>query len=181
MEQDVHPPPTMAAGKEHGLEYVMNIEDIRRLIDLMNDNDLMEVELEEEGRKIRLRKKTEMPAPQAVEIRGPSPMSIPVSPKNEAAQPQEPELPSNVVTIHSPMVGTYYHASGPDTEPYVEEGDAVASENVVCIIEAMKVMNEIKAEVTGIVREILVKNGEPVEYDQPLFLIQLGDEAAVSE
>ena len=84
----------------------------------------------------------------------------------------EVERPSGVVEIHSPMVGTFYRSPSPEAEPFVGVGSAVEEETVICIIEAMKVMNEIKAECTGQVVEILVENGEPVEYGQPVFLVK---------
>lgn len=155
----------------------MNIEDIRELIDLMKENDLLEVELEESGRKIRLKKRDDQ-LPPAVEFRAPSPLAVPMAPEIASESNPVAQNPPGVKTIHSPMVGTFYRASGPDADNFVEVGDPVNEETVVSIIEAMKVMNEIKAELTGTVHEILVANGEPVEYGQPLFLIHEGSGSA---
>ena len=93
-----------------------------------------------------------------------------------AAEP-EPAAPKRGEEILSPMVGTFYRAPSPDTSPFVEVGDRIGRESVVCIVEAMKVMNEIKAEVEGEILEILVQNGEPVEFGQPLFLVRSGGAA----
>jgi acetyl-CoA carboxylase biotin carboxyl carrier protein len=154
----------------------MNAREIRKLIDLMNENDLVELELEEEGRKVRLRKRAPVEAREGSYIMSaPPPMPAPAAAApaadSGAAAPAATE-PDNTITIKSPMVGTFFRASGPDADPYVEEGDEVTPDTVMCIIEAMKVMNEIKAEASGKLVEILVANGEPVEYGQPLFVVQ---------
>jgi acetyl-CoA carboxylase biotin carboxyl carrier protein len=149
----------------------MNIDEIKQLIDLMRAHELQEIELEEEGRRVRLVKRSgQLPLSMEMTAR-PASQTAAKAPEGKAEAPLESELAPGTVTIQSPMVGTYYRSSGPDADPYVEEGDSVDNDTVVCIIEAMKVMNEIKAEVTGVVKEILVANGEPVEYGQPLFLI----------
>ena len=98
----------------------------------------------------------------------------PVTPTaEESATPEtEPEPPENVEVITSPMVGTFYRAPAPDAKPFVEVGDEVGEDTVVCILEAMKVMNELKSGARGRVAAILVENGQPVEYDQPLFHIR---------
>lgn len=104
---------------------------------------------------------------------GPAP--VPPPPPAEAPQPEAAQAKdgcAGCVEIRAPIVGTFYRSPAPDAPPYAEEGDRVEKGQVLCIIEAMKLMNEIESEVTGIVKKILVKNGEPVEYGQPLFLIQ---------
>jgi acetyl-CoA carboxylase biotin carboxyl carrier protein len=149
----------------------MDLDNLKSLIALMNDNDLVEIEIEEEGHKVRLVKK-----PEVVVTRAEAP-AMPVQPSFGA--PMEgmpaaaaPAHPPDTVTINSPMVGTFYRQPSPDAEPYVEVGQDVTPDTVLCIIEAMKVMNEIKAEADGKILEILVGNGEPVEYGQPLFLLK---------
>jgi len=155
----------------------MNVRDIRKLIDLMNENDLVELELEEEGHKVRLKKRTPIEGREgSYLVAAPPPGVVPppviAAPSAEDVVPVPSGPEAQTVTIKSPMVGTFYRASSPDAEPYVEAGDEITADTVICIIEAMKVMNEIKAEVSGKILEILVGNAEPVEYGQPLFVIQ---------
>ncbi len=146
----------------------MNFKDLRRLLALMSENDLDEIEVEEGGRRVRLRKKGARAAAEAQEA--PPPFSP--SPSAASAPPRKGVSREDANTITSPMVGTFYRSSSPDAEPFIEVGSLVGSETVVCIIEAMKVMNEIKAEVEGRIAEILVSNGEAVEYGQPLFVVE---------
>ena len=145
---------------------------LAELIELMNKNDLAELEIEEEGRRIRLRK-AERPPDRPVIISAPV-ASGEVLGQQPAHAPQAGEqAPAHdLAEIKSPMVGTFYRAASPDADPFVDTADAITEESVVCIIEAMKVMNEIKAERAGAIKEILVADGEPVEYGQPLFLIE---------
>ena len=133
---------------------------------MMNENDLGEIEVEEEGSKIRL-KKREIVQPHVV---NPVP-SVQVEPPPLSAE-DDVEERKDLLEIVSPMVGTFYRAGSPDAEPYAAVGSAVDPETVVCIIEAMKVMNEIRAELHGEIVEVLVENGEPVEYGQPLFAVR---------
>lgn len=146
----------------------MDVDELKRLIALMNDNDLVELEYEEDGRKVRLRKALESAVPV------PAAPAAPIAPASRPADPiaATPPREADLVEIKSPLVGTFYRSPRPDAEPYVVEGDSIAEDRVVCLIEAMKVMNEIKAEVRGVVQEILVKNGEAVEFGQPLFLVK---------
>jgi len=142
----------------------VNLGRIRELIDIMKEHGLSEVEIEEEGVKIRLKKGG-----------GGETLILPTG--ASAAVPLEGQSvvsksSGSCVEITSPMVGTFYRAPAPDADPFVEVGGVVDKETVVCIIEAMKVMNEIKAEVTGRVHKILVENGQPVEFAQSLFLIE---------
>ena len=141
---------------------------IQELISVMEGSRLSELEVEVEGVRVRLQKEC-APVKQEVVAMAPPVMNgvRPVAaPAPEAAEPA-----SRYKHINAPMVGTFYAASAPDADPYAEVGDIVDEESVICIIEAMKVMNEIKAEMKGKVVEVLVNNGEPVEYGQPLFLI----------
>ena len=146
---------------------------LRQLIELMVDRDVVEVELEESGARWRVRR-TE---PQAVSFAAAPSMPVAAAPAVPAAAaapvevaPAAPAAESEVYT--SPMLGTFYQAPSPDAEAFVKAGDRVNAETTLCIIEAMKVMNEIKAEREFEVVEVLVKNGEPVEFGQPLFLIR---------
>jgi acetyl-CoA carboxylase biotin carboxyl carrier protein len=146
---------------------------IQELITVMEGSKLSELEVEMEGTRIRLQK--EKPAPKAEVVTVSGPAVVNGHPAQAGAGAPAPAAPvgeaSHYRHIIAPMVGTFYAASAPDADPYVTVGDIVDEETVVCIIEAMKVMNEIKAEMKGKVVEVLVNNGEPVEYSQPLLLI----------
>lgn len=155
----------------------MDAKTIQELIRLVNKSDLTEVEIETPDFRLRLRRGgpevVYAAAPQAVApaavpqaTQAPSPAtSAPVS--AAAADASEDHL----VAVRSPMIGTFYRASGPDKEPFVKVGDDIDSGQVLCIIEAMKLFNEIESEHRGRIVKILVENAQPVEYDQPLFLI----------
>jgi acetyl-CoA carboxylase biotin carboxyl carrier protein len=150
----------------------MDPKNLKRIVELMNQHDLAEVEIEEEGRRLRVRKMetrvVAAPAPLAA-----APAAAAAAPAPEAPSPPAPAAPKeNLHTIKAPMVGTFYRSPSPDSDPYVEVGRRVTQESVVCILEAMKVMNEIKAECTGEIVKVSVQNGEAVEYDQPLFLVK---------
>lgn len=151
----------------------MNIDEIKKLLQLMEENKLVEFEYEDEGRRVKLRRSEDRSIPAAVPI--PVPAAVPVAapaPSSTAAPGSEESRPANLVEFKSPLVGTFYRAAKPDADPFINVGDEVHPEKVLCIIEAMKVMNEIKAEMNGIVREVLVKNGQAVEFGEPLFLIE---------
>lgn len=153
----------------------MNIEDIKKLLQLMEENKLVEFEYEDEGRRVKLRRSEDRPmTPAAVPIPVPAAVPVPAPAAAPAAPPPAAgeARPANVVEFKSPLVGTFYRAAKPDADPFVNVGDEVHPEKVLCIIEAMKVMNEIKAEMSGVIREILVKNGQAVEFGEPLFLIE---------
>lgn len=159
----------------------MDIQLVRKLVKLMASNDLTEFEIEdqESGLRLHLRRAGSDAPPGAplVNVVGgaaaaPIAAAPPVAAPGVPAPPQAEGGESNGTPFLSPMVGTFYRATSPDSDPFVEVGAKINEESVVCIVEAMKVMNEIKAETKGVVTEILVENGEPVEYGQPLFLIQ---------
>lgn len=148
----------------------MNIKEIKEMVNLMNENGLMELEVEKDGMRIRLKKIASGAEPYA----GPVVMEKERVSERSARQisetPKDPQ--SKSVEIKSPMVGTFYRAPSPESQPYVEIGQSVEPGQVICIIEAMKLMNEIKAEIKGKVLEILVDNAEPIEFGQPIFLIE---------
>lgn len=151
----------------------MNLKDLRRLLALMTEHDLSEIEVEEGGRRVKLRKAEARLAPVFAPVPAPEAHAhAPAPPAPAAPAAKKPAAREEVTTITSPMVGTFYRSSSPDAEPFVEVGALVGTDSAVCIIEAMKVMNEIKAECEGRVAEILVANGEAVEYGQPLFVIE---------
>jgi len=143
---------------------------LKRIVDIMNQNDLAEIEIEEEGLRLRLRKKEGS----VVAMPGAVPLAAPPAAANPAAVEAAPaaEVGEGLHTITAPMVGTFYRAPAPEVDAYVEVGRRINPESVVCILEAMKVMNEIKSECSGEVVKICVQNGEAVEYDQPLFVVK---------
>ncbi len=149
----------------------MDLKDIKAIIDLMKKNSVSEFELERQDFKIRLKRGgvqvahyEDSPMALAMPPSSAAPAVIPVS---TAAV-----VVSNDAEIKSPMIGTLYHAPSPESANYVEIGTEVGPDTVVCIIEAMKVMNEIKAEVRGVITEILIDNVKPVEFGQPIFRIR---------
>ena len=159
----------------------VNMEELRELIGLLRDNGLAELELENEGFRVRLRRdsgeagrfvETPSAAPAAPPVQAPAPPPSPgpthpgTQASTEASQDQDLHI------IPSPIVGTFYRSPSPTAEPFVKIGTNVEPDSVVCIIEAMKLMNEIQAEAAGEVVKIYVENGQPVEYGQPLFGIK---------
>ena len=157
-----------------------DLEKIKQLIDIMKQNDLVEVEIKHDDDKIFLKRSHPQPSqnqPAVVPMMVPTPP--PAAPPQDAAlnstpqkTPEELQKNAGLLEIKSPMVGTFYAAPSPDSEPCVEIDSDVTSQTVVCIIEAMKVMNEIKADVNGKIAEILVTNGQAVEYGQVLFKVK---------
>ena len=138
-----------------------DLDRIRELLKSLENSSVEEMELEAEGLKLKVKFR-----------RGISP-SLQVSQPQEVKEEKSEEgEEKNYYVVESPMVGTFYRAPSPGAEPFVKEGDFVEKGQVLCIIEALKVMNEIESEVSGIVRKILVENGQPVEYGQPLFYIE---------
>lgn len=160
----------------------MKPKEIQELIDFIAGSGLAEVNIETEQFKINVKKYPDvakadfaLPAmpmiPQAV---APAPVAAPVAATPAAAAPkaEKPAEASNLITIKSPMIGTFYRSSSPDTPAFANVGDTIQAGKPVCIIEAMKLFNEIESEVSGKIVKILVENATPVEYDQPLFLIE---------
>ena len=154
-----------------------DLAELKRLVALMKANDLGEVEMEEEGRRVRVVRGGRVVEAAPVAAAQPAAAApAPVASAGHAAPAAAKE--SLGVEIPSPMVGTFYRSPSPDASPYVEVGDRIGKDSPICIVEAMKVMNEIKAEVEGEILEILVQNGEPVEFGQPLFLVRPAGGAA---
>lgn len=161
----------------------MDIKNIKKIIDLMKANDLCEFEMEEEGFRIGIKRRNGS-EPQVVLSSAPQPVMVapgtaPMMSATATAPGIAPvpgaapkEDTSKFLEIKSPIVGTFYRSASPDAEPYVTVGKEVEGETVVCIIEAMKVMNEIKAECKGVIRKILVENATPVQFGQVLFLVE---------
>lgn len=150
----------------------MYIKEIKDMINLMNENNLTELEIEKEGVRIRLKKGIGGAYEKAVEFIAPA-QGIPAAgpaPKQQVLSAEKAD--KNVVEIKAPMVGTFYRAPSPEAPPYVNIGDTIDQGQVICIIEAMKLMNEIKSEVKGKVVDIQVDNAEPVEFGQVLFIVE---------
>jgi acetyl-CoA carboxylase biotin carboxyl carrier protein len=153
----------------------VDIKDIKAIIDLMKKNSITEFELERQDSKIRLKRGPNGGTPivqydESV-AGGGAPVLLPVA--ASSAPVGTPPIPAtNEVEVKSPMIGTFYRAPSPEAASYVEIGTEISPESVVCIIEAMKVMNEIKAEVKGVITQVLVENAKPVEFGQPLFKVR---------
>lgn len=158
----------------------MELKEIKELIKLVSEAEVSEVEVEKGDFKIAIKKIEEkttyvqsapvLQAPQAIQV------SVPAAPAAPVATPAAPvaEAPAagNLITIKSPMIGTFYKSSSPDKPSFVNVGDEIKVGSVLCIVEAMKLFNEIESEVSGKIVKILVENASPVEYDQPLFLVE---------
>ena len=138
-----------------------DLEAIRKLLALMDEHGLAELEIEHEDMAVRLRKAGH-------EVPAPAPAGAAPAAAAGEAEAEEERLP----TIDSPMVGTFYEASSPEAQPFVRVGDRVEESTVVCIVEAMKVFNEIRAEKSGTIEAVLLSNAEPVEFGQPLFVLR---------
>jgi acetyl-CoA carboxylase biotin carboxyl carrier protein len=154
----------------------VDLKDIKAIIDLMKKNSITEFELERQDSKIRLKRGLNGggSAAQSEDYipATPAQMQQAVAAAASAAVATPPPAATGEVDIKSPMIGTFYRAPSPEAGNYIEVGSSVTPETVVCIIEAMKVMNEIKAEVKGVITQILVENGKPVEFGQPLFKVR---------
>ena len=154
---------------------------IKKLIKILDTSELSEIEIEEEGTRLKVVKNraSETPqfiqyAPPPVQAQTPQQAAPAAAPQQEAepVKREETKPSKNVVEVRSPIVGTFYRAPSPTADPYVQVGQDVKVGSVLCIIEAMKLMNEIESEVEGKVTKILVENGKPVEYNQVLFLVE---------
>ena len=154
----------------------LNMEELRELAELVNEHGFTDFEFENENIRVRLSKMTAPPVIQAAPAAAapqysaapPAAAATAAQPSAETASPAA-DADAGLHKITSPIVGTFYRAPGPDKEPYVKEGSTVSPESVVCIVEAMKLMNEIQAETSGEIVKIYVENGQPVEFGQPLF------------
>jgi acetyl-CoA carboxylase biotin carboxyl carrier protein len=159
----------------------LDLKQIKQVIELMKRSELTEFAVEEEGFKLRIRREPHgppfvttshvqpLPAP-LVQSTAQQPAAAPVQPVAPAPAQEE----AGITYVKSPMVGTFYRSPSPDSKPFAELDSKVSENTVVCIIEAMKIMNEIQAEVTGTVVEVLVESGQPVEYGQRLFKVKQG-------
>jgi acetyl-CoA carboxylase biotin carboxyl carrier protein len=181
-EQSDQTPNRRTRSKREAPSASVNLDELRELITLMRDNGLAELELEREDFRVRLRRESASPSAPPLHFDltsqpaanlshasapAPAPTPPPVAPPAPA-----PAVDQDVHVITSPIVGTFYRSPSPSADPFVKIGSSVAPDSVVCIIEAMKLMNEIQAETTGEVVKIYPENGQPVEYGEPLFGIK---------
>ncbi len=157
----------MAASKR---DKGFSLDLLREIISVFEESNVAKMELSTEGFKLKLSKYPDAAPPPPPPPPAPTPA---VAPKPEEAKGKGEEEEGNVHYIRAPMVGTFYRAPAPGADPFVKEGDRVRKGDVVCIIEAMKIMNEIKSDVDGVIEEVLVENAHPVEYGQPLFKVRL--------
>jgi acetyl-CoA carboxylase biotin carboxyl carrier protein len=160
----------------------MNLDDIKQILDLVREHDLAEFELERDGLKVRIRKAGHEAAYVAPSASLTPPAGLP-APAPVPSNPAAPSLPSvesesvNLAVIKSPIVGTFYRASEPGAPPFVEVGDVVKKGQVLCIIEAMKLMNDIESDCDGEVAAVYVENGKPVQFGERLFAVRVGQGA----
>jgi acetyl-CoA carboxylase biotin carboxyl carrier protein len=152
----------------------MDLRKLKKLIDLVQESGIAELEITEGEEKVRIAKGggVTMTAIPQVAVAAPAPAPASAAPAPAAgAAPSEPEPGQEGHVVKAPMVGTFYRSPSPDAKAFVEVGQAVKEGDTICIIEAMKLMNEIEADASGVVKAILVENGQPVEYGQPLFIL----------
>jgi len=153
----------MSAAEKSG--DLFNVKKLRRLIELMKEHDLSEIDLKEADHHVRIKRGGEVIAT------SPAPVALAAARPATAEPARQPAADAGMLIIKSPMVGTFYKASGPDAAPFAKVGDRIGPEKTVCIVEAMKVFNEIPAGVSGQIVAILVENGAPVEFGQPLIKV----------
>ena len=159
----------------------MDLKLVKNIINLISDSDVDEVSIEEGDFKIKVKKRSDnamqtvqyqMP-PQQHPSTTPAAQSAPSQPTTTPpSQGSEPDNKPDGIVVKSPIVGTFYESASPDSDPYVKVGDKVKEGQTLCIVEAMKIMNEIESEFSGTIQEIIATNGSPVEFDQPLFIIK---------
>ncbi len=160
----------------------MNLNEIQDLIKFVAKSGVTEVEIERKDFKITIKAESKK-ADQPIIVQATAPAALPVAPVAAAPAPapvaaapapaaEAPADDSKLITVKSPMIGTFYRASGPDKAPFANVGDTISKGSTLCIIEAMKLFNEIESEVSGKIVKVLVDDASPVEYDQPLFLVE---------
>lgn len=153
----------------------MNFKEIKELIEILDQSSLTEINIEDKGNVINLKKETEIITPQISQQpvqQSVAPAETPATLPSASTDATTTSNDSDAKTINAPMVGTFYKSPSPEESAYVQVGDTVANDTTVCILEAMKLFNEIQAEVTGEITEILVEDGQMVEYGQPLFKVK---------
>ena len=154
----------------------MDLKQIKKILDLIAESEVDEVSIEEGDFKIKVKKKCAVEHVTYTQPAAPAQVAVPATPVAPQQTPASEAAPAASAasgeTVKSPIVGTYYQSPSPDADPFIKAGDKVARGQTLCIIEAMKIMNEIEAEFAGTIKEILVSDGTPVEFGQPLFIIE---------
>lgn len=152
----------------------MDLKQIKKILDLISESEVNEVSIEEGDFKIKVKKTGTVEQVTYSQPLPPAPVAQPAAPASSAAPTQETTAApaASGETVKSPIVGTFYEAASPDSDPFIKVGDKVKKGQTLCIIEAMKIMNEIESEFSGTVKEIIISDATPVEFDQPLFIIQ---------
>lgn len=159
----------------------MDLKLVKNLLDLISESEVNEVSIEEGDFKLKVKKQSDSPSqlhyqipPQQQQAPAPAPAPQPAAtpPSSGSAEEAPSESQPDGEVIKSPIVGTFYEAASPDSDPFVKVGDTIKKGDTLCIVEAMKIMNEIESEVSGTIQKIIVENGQPVEFDQPLFIIK---------
>jgi acetyl-CoA carboxylase biotin carboxyl carrier protein len=145
----------------------MELDEIKKLIELLKETDVTELQIEREGTKLKIRREKFLSSFEAFR-----PVKQAAAPEAVKAEKEEAGEEKQLITITSPIVGIFHRAPSPESPPFVEVGSLVKKGQVLCIVEAMKLMNEIESDTDGMVSKILVENGQPVEYGEPLFLIE---------
>jgi acetyl-CoA carboxylase biotin carboxyl carrier protein len=148
----------------------MDLRKLKKLIDLVEESGITELEVTEGEEKVRIVKQSAVAAQQTYMVAPPAPAPLAAPAGAPAAAAAEPALPDGHV-VKAPMVGTFYRSASPGSEPFVEIGSSIKQGETLCIIEAMKLLNEIESDCTGTIKAILVENGQPVEYGEPLFIV----------
>jgi acetyl-CoA carboxylase biotin carboxyl carrier protein len=156
----------------------MKAKEIQELIDFISNSGLAEVKIETDEFKLSIKKHADNPTPKAVytpaqnpQPSNPEPVSTPQETPASPVSGSPKEEPTKYLEIKSPMIGTFYRTPNPDADPFIHVGDTITAGQTVCVIEAMKLFNEIESEISGKIVKVLVDNSSPVEYDQPLFLV----------
>lgn len=149
----------------------MDIRKVKKLIELLEESNVAEIEIHEGEESVRISRHGSAPMPYMMHAPGGAPAAAPPAAAGAAEPEAEPEADEGAM-VRSPMVGTFYRAPSPGSKAFVEEGEEIKLGDTLCIIEAMKILNQIECEKAGVVRRILVENGQPVEYNQPLFVIE---------
>jgi len=149
----------------------MDLRKLKKLIDLVEESGIAELELSEGEEKVRIVKGGGQTREPIYMMSGPAPVAASLPPSAPAPAPAAAEAGPDAHIVKSPMVGTFYRCPSPGAKSFVEVGDTVKKGQTICIIEAMKLMNEIEADIDGVVKDALVENGQPVEYGEPLFVI----------
>ncbi|MDH5180683.1 MAG: acetyl-CoA carboxylase biotin carboxyl carrier protein [Gammaproteobacteria bacterium] len=151
----------------------MDIRKVKKLIELLEESGIAEIEIHEGEESVRISRQSNVPAP--IAYAAAPPMAAPAAPAAAAPAAAESKSAAEEISGHvvkSPMVGAFYRASSPGSKPFVEVGDKVKVGDTLCIIEAMKLLNQIEADKAGTIKAVLVENGQPVEYNEPLFVIE---------